>query len=211
MTAKCYNIQQTNNLLAFFDKNFETRRKAFFRLKELFQKENVRWSLACSSNLFFRGIVDDFHDFDIIVQLTDIPKVMEIMNTSGAELLETGGNGYCESDKYLHYFFYRCDVDIIAGFRVNTFGMTFQYNYSESQTELINLDYMQFPLVPVEVQYILYGMMEGWQQHRKFKRRIIEEYLHNTGILFPEIFRNAICNFSLPEWLVSKINNLLRE
>ena len=67
-------------------------------------------------NLFLNGIVDEFHDLDFIIELSDTEKVKEVMEKIGAILKETGGNGYCESDVYMHFQLERVDIDIISHF-----------------------------------------------------------------------------------------------
>ena len=54
-------------------------------------------------NLFCRGVVDDFHDLDLIVDIKNIEQIQKEMNEMGAVLFQTGGNVFCESDVYFHY------------------------------------------------------------------------------------------------------------
>ena len=90
-----YKNQSNSNILDFYGNYFEDRRNVFFRIINQFKKYNVNYALGCSSNLFFRGIVDDFNDFDIIFDKKDSDKISEIMQNLGGKLVGTGGNGFC--------------------------------------------------------------------------------------------------------------------
>lgn len=156
-----YRRQSNSNVLDFFNDYFEPRRKVLFQIIDEFNKQNIHFALACSSNLFFRGVVDDFNDFDIIFEKKDSDLISEIMTKLGGKLLGTGGNGFCESDVYLHYILDSIHIDFISGFRINTFGKSYYYDLSSNELENLDLEYFQISLVPIEIQLILYCMMEG--------------------------------------------------
>ena len=121
-----YDYQSKANIQCLLeDIEYSERKEALFTLYDELNKADIRWGLACSTNLFIRGIVDEFHDLDLLVDIKSIPKIEEIMGKLGAILKETGGNGYCESDMYMHFQFGRIDVDVISGFRLVTFGTHF--------------------------------------------------------------------------------------
>ena len=68
LISNLYERQSTDNWQDFLGcSDFEDRRNIFFKFIKEFEEQKVEWALGCSSNLFFRGIVDDFNDFDIIV------------------------------------------------------------------------------------------------------------------------------------------------
>lgn len=194
-----YRQQVEANIIDFYNNSgFHERRNTLFKISALFDKEQVDWALICSSNLFFQGIVDDFHDFDILVSQKSLPKVVELMNGPlNAQLLETGGNGYCESDCYMHYVLGECHIDILCGFRLKTFGTEYYYQFSKREMDSLNSEYFDVPLVPLEAQLVLYAMMEGWQQRRKFKRKLIFEALNTLGVKYPQILTNALEKFQL--------------
>lgn len=204
-----YNDQSKANIQCFLeDTEYSERREALFKLIDEFEKEGVRWSVICSSNLFLRGIVDEFHDLDFLIDESDIDKVIEIMERNKAVLIETGGNGYCESDVYMHYQLGRVDVDILAGFRVNTYSTSYRYKFNKKELDFIEVDKTKIKLVSMEAQYILYSMMEGWQAKRRFKRILIEDYLlrKNSDLKYAHILRD---NGGLPAWIKRNIRALL--
>lgn len=207
MLNNYYDQSKANISCLLEDTEYSERKETLFTLIEEFDKEAIRWSIICSTNLFLRGVVDEFHDLDFLIDESDIDKVTKIMEQKGAILIETGGNGYCESDIYMHYQFDRVNVDILAGFRINTYSTSYRYLFNEKELDCIEIDNKTIKLTSMEAQYILYYMMEGWQAKRRFKRVLIEEYLLRHGELkYPHILRD---NKGLPYWIRSNIRAIL--
>lgn len=205
-----YNYQSKANIQCLTgDIEYRDRQKGFFEIVAMFEKENIRWGLACSMNLFIRGIVDEFHDIDLLVEGQDIPKVRKIMEENGGVLVATGGNGYCESKEYMNFQFGRIDVDIISGFRIVTFGTQFLYEFSSDEIEYIKIDNFKIPLISMEALYILYSMMEGWQPRRRYKRRLIEEFLLQEDLVFPKILEQVVRDEALPTWIRENVEVIL--
>lgn len=201
MVDNNYNYQKEANILCLLeDKEYLERKEALFKIVNEFEKNGIRYGLACSMNLFLNGIVDEFHDLDFIIELSDTEKVKEVMEKIGAILKETGGNGYCESDVYMHFQLERVDIDIISGFRLLTFGTNFQYKFNENELVTCYIKNFTIPLIPLETLYVLYYMMEGWQPRRRYKRKLIEQYLIIEGVSFPKILENSLTT-ELPLWI----------
>lgn len=209
MVDNNYNYQKEANILCLLeDKEYLERKEALFKIVNEFEKNGIRYGLACSMNLFLNGIVDEFHDLDFIIELSDTEKVKEVMEKIGAILKETGGIGYCESDVYMHFQLERVDIDIISGFRLLTFGTNFQYKFNENELVTCYIKNFTIPLIPLEALYVLYYMMEGWQPRRRYKRKLIEQYLIIEGVSFPKILENSLTT-ELPLWIKKKIKLLL--
>lgn len=188
-----YSSQKTANIECLLsDPEYSERKNAFFRIIKAFERHHIRYSLACSMNLFLRGIVDDFHDFDFIIDSKDGERARVIFETLGATLVATGGNGFCESLVYMHFQYGRVDVDIIAGFQMLTFGTSYLYEYSPDELDYVKVNNLSIPMTSAEALFILYYMMEGWQPRRSFKRKLIYEYLVNNGIKYSKIFEDAL-------------------
>lgn len=208
-----YCDQALNNMVCLLeDKEYRERKEIFLKIVKNFSEKNIGWAIGCSMNLFLRGIVDEFHDLDLIVALEDIPKIKEIMeNDFHGILMATGGNGYCESDMYLHYQVDRIDVDVISGFRVMTYGTSYYYQYNKNEIDLlevVNAD-ITVPLISLEAMFILYFMMEGWQPKRKYKRMLILEYFKNIPPKHKEVFQTALKRNALPGWIRWEIKKFI--
>ena len=204
-----YGYQSKANIQCLLeDVEYSERKEALFTIYDELNKANIRWGLACSTNLFIRGVVDEFHDLDFIVDIKSISKIEKIMGKLGAILKETGGNGYCESDIYMHFQFGRIDIDFISGFRVMTFGTHFEYYFNPEELQYINFEERNIPLISMEALYLLYSMMEGWQARRRYKRVLIEEYLLSEELFFPHILKRSLKS-NLPGWIKRNIMAIL--
>lgn len=204
-----YKRQSDTNSFDFFTNNyFESRRNVLFKIMHELKKQNVNFALGCSSNLFFRGIVDDFNDFDIIFEQKYTDKILKIMSELDGKLIGTGGNGFCESDMYLHYILDSIHIDFISGFRINTFDKSYYCDLSSKPVENLDCEYLKLPLIPLEIQLVLYSMMEGWQPRRRFKRVIIYNYLKQEGLVFPQILEECL-HQDLPDWIKKLVQSLL--
>ncbi len=212
-----YEYQKEANISCLFeDKEYEERRISCFEVVKAFQKVGIRFGIACSFNLFLRGLVDEFHDFDIIVDINDIDKVEKIMQELGAEAVSTGGNGFCESEVYINYHLGRVDFDIISGFRVLTYGTSFLYQYSSEEIEEIKIfeeEIISIPLISLEALYLLYSMMEGWQPKRRFKRLIIQKILFEKkeDMKFKGILEDSLKKQNLPGWIKREVRRLIND
>ena len=205
-----YSDQARDNMLCLFeDVEYSERREVFFRIIKHFSEREVGWAVGCSMNLFLRGVVDDFHDLDLIVDIKSVDEVKKTMDELGAKLIATGGNGYCESDIYLHYQLGRVDVDVISGFRVLTFGTSYYYEFAQDEIDVIEVEGISIPLISLEAMYVLYFMMEGWQPRRKFKRLLIEEYFKQNRPIHREVFAKAISENNLPGWIRWEIKKIV--
>lgn len=210
MRENNYEYQSEANVLCLLeDEEYLERKEALFKLTDEFNKSGIRWGLACSMNLFLRGLVDEFHDLDLVVEEEDIPKVKDIMEKNGGILKATGGNGFCESNCYMHFQLKRVDIDIISGFRIITFGTKFLYNFNETEIEYIKVEEKKIPLIPVEALYLLYAMMEGWQAKRRYKRLLIGEYLVTRDLKFPDILVNSL-EEQLPAWIKKEVKLIIQ-
>ena len=204
-----YSYQSKANIQCFLDDvEYGERKSALYALIQEFTAHNIHWALACSANLFFRGVVDDFHDFDLIVDFKDIHKIVDIMSSQEASLKGTGGNGFCESDAYYHYQFGRVDVDIISGFRVKTYGTQYEYFFCQEENDYICVGNQEIPLIPMEALYVLYSMMEGWQARRRYKRNMIQEFLLSEEMKHASVLKNSMKK-PIPGWIKENIQTIL--
>ena len=201
-----YTEQAVNNISCLYDEpKYCERKETLMKLNKELTKHNVNWALACSMNLFLRGIVDEFHDIDMIVDRDSVETIKKIMENIDAKLVDTGGNGYCESDVYLHYVIGRVDVDVISNFRVKTYGTEYVYRYNANE---LDRSLQNMPLIPAEALYVLYAMMEGWQPKRRFKRLALEEFLKENTI-HPGFLAKESVNGDLPSWIRWQIKSII--
>ena len=131
-----------------------------------------------------------------------------MLNEIFAIPVEVPDIGFCRSDVIMYFDIGKVRVEIISGFRVLTFGTKYFYEYNSAEVEIVKIDKIKLQLINLEAMYLLYGMMEGWQQKRRYKRLLIQEYLKINGTDFPNILKDALKD-DLPAWLKVEIRSIL--
>lgn len=173
------------------------------------RKENVAWALSCSTSLFFQGIVDDFNDFDILVDVKDIKAMEKALMSIGIKLDPTIQKRGFASPYYQEAHLGDVHFDLIGDITLNTFQGLYCYPVKKQELEWVSLGHNIFvPMVPVESSLCLYGMMEGWQSKRRFKRELCYEFLKENGLKHPEVLEKAMSQ-NIPDWLKEVIGSLL--
>jgi len=153
--------------------------EALASVSEGFRQEGVRWALSCSAALFVRGITDDFDDFDLLLHKEDVDKAKKVLAECGVEVDEETPqrHQFFASPYYQQAKKGAVEFDLIADISVRTFGGLYTYKV-EQGVEVDSLEgNIAIPLCPIEAQLVLYGMMEGWQARRRYKRELCHEYL----------------------------------
>jgi len=199
------------------DSGYAERKEVFFSIIRNFKETSVEWALLCSMNLFLTGLTDDFNDIDLLIDEESFTKAVGVIEEMGGKLVTTGGNGYCESDHYSHYRIGGVDIDLIAGFRLLTYGTSFHYPFNKEEVNIFHIDIpetdemLNIPKVSLEALYILYAMMVGWQPIRKLKMAIIEDFLMNNPLQHPDIFIRVLQNGKLPPAIQMGIIKILKK
>lgn len=207
-----YQNQAVANMDVFLEyKDYAMKKEILEKVVHLFEEYDIKWELSCSANLFFRGIVDTFNDFDIIIARESCNKIQKVMESLNARTLEKGDQSCFNSTFFNRYVVKSVGLDIISEWRVVTFGTSYCYEYSEQELDFIEIGdcNLKVPLIPMEAQFLLYSMMEGWQPQRLYKRTISEKYLKDTGIKYPEILRRASSNDCIPIWLKKLVREII--
>lgn len=208
--VKNYELYQAENFDSFFKyRDFLKRRLALQKLCYAFRKENLHWALAWSAGLFFRGIVDDFHDLDIVVESITRERMVQFLQSVGA-VIESEDNDPCFTTRV----FFRCSLDGVEMDIMSDFGMTvnqidYKLEFSKKEIDIISINGMNIPIYAAEVQYLLYAILEdSWQSRRRRKREMISEFLSNTGLHHKGVFEKAL-EMQLTEWIKGQISLLI--
>jgi len=209
-----YNYQEQANIQAFLeDEKYADRHSVLKTISQLFEANHIKWALACSSPLFFLGIQDDFHDFDVLVAPEDAEKADELLQSIGEKEnpeLNPARTRYFDDDYFGKFKIDGVPLDVISEFGVQTFGTCYKYHFVAEQIEKIKICRgLIVPAIPLEAQFVLYTMMTGWQPQRRFKKELIGNFLKTNGLNHKEVFEDALCNHSLPYWAKAEIRDLL--
>ena len=203
--------QSARNILALLTSDEYTNRKEVLeKVCSSFNTEGVRYALSCSAALFLQGVVDVFNDFDILFHIDDVTKMEKAMESINAQLLPTIQKSAFTSPYYKEAIFQNEHFDLVGDITVATYNKTFCYPVKTDEIQYIPIEgIINIPVIPVEASFLLYGMMEGWQSKRVFKRELCKEFLKKNGLTYPGILQNALAVEQLPQWLSDLANELL--
>lgn len=189
------------------------------RISKAFAEAGIKWALSCSFALFIRGILDRFNDFDILLSKKDTVRAKKILEDIGIVLnpkTPQKDNYFCSPDYQQATWqgtFSTVEFDLITDISLKTYGGLYTYRV-EDGVEMSSMDgNIPLPLIPIEAQMVLYGMMEGWQAVRYLKRDLCYRYLvamkdSQSPLRYHKILEDALAQ-KIPPFLVEVINSLL--
>lgn len=208
-----YEKQASANIAALnWNPDYSERLKTLYKIAKCFEKENVMYSFTCSFGLFLQGIVDNFHDFDLLVAPKSFKKVTEILDLIGSKKTydkdPSRQEHFCSQD-FAEYTVDGIDIDVICEFGFTTFDISYIYHFNEAERLWVDMNDLHLPIVCPEAQMVFYDMMTGWQPQRSFKRDLVKEYLKASGLKNRLILERAIRE-ELPYQVKANIAEMLR-
>lgn len=210
MTSRTDYQRLANNEALMNYPEYADRFKSIKKLEKMFREEGVDWALAYSTDLFIRGIIDDFHDLDVWVQDDFESEELEKMLASyNIEIVST------DNDKvFTTKAFYTCrdldtniQIEFIIKFGMKVNQINFDYLLKD-RIDYFRIGNISLPVVNICDLYILYAILEdAWQPKRRYKRQLIENYIKDN--LSSASF-NLNKDVQFPEWIWNKINMLMQ-
>ena len=97
----------------------EKKLKVLSALAAALNESDILWAVGASAMLFLRGIVQEFHDIDLLVCEEDIETAKEILLRHGT-LLPTAPDDRFGSHHFLEFDVDGVEIDLIASFVVNS-------------------------------------------------------------------------------------------
>ena len=207
MKCNKYCLQKNANIDIFNSyREFRNRRKWLKTFIQVLNANEVCYSLVCSSSLFFKGIVDEFHDFDILINVADAEKAKKAFESIGGNIEPPDYIDECQSLVFMEFTFPDgIEVDVIGGFQIFTYGSSYLYELKKEDIVFINWEDYEIPCLSAEIEYILYSMMEGWQSARILKRKLIEMYLLENGFSSSLFIRELENHSDLPYDIIVRL------
>lgn len=136
-----------------------------------FNREGITWALGASMLLYFKQIVSEFHDIDLLVANEDAVQAKYILDKLGHRQPPKPNEKYA-SKEFLEYDIDGIDVDLMVGFAIKKDNEVHDCSLSKSQiTEYFELDGVRIPLQSVELWHKYYLLMD-----RADKVALIEKY-----------------------------------
>ena len=142
------------------------------KIANIFNNNNVTWAVGASLLLYFKGILNNFRDIDIVMSEDDVDTVKELLSRSGI-LLPSPPNTQYETRVFLEYVIDGVDIDIMAGLViVNSEGEHYFPLKRENIAEYIEVGNTSVPLQSLEEWKLYYSLMG-----RTERVRLIEQAL----------------------------------
>ena len=116
--GKEYKYQAEVNIKALLeDQEYLKRRNVLKKVAKSFESHKVDWALSCSSQLFLKGLVDNFHDYDILIGGNTTGEMKKALDKIGAISRDIGDQTNFYSNAFFRYRHKEIDLDIVSGFR----------------------------------------------------------------------------------------------
>lgn len=197
-----------NHLVLLNDPEYSNRLKSIQKLERMFREEGIEWALAYSTDLFIRGLIDDFNDLDVIVQDDlDSGKLVKMLKSNNIDIVSTS-NDKIFTTKY----FCTCrdldtgiQIEFIIGFGMKVNKIHYEY-LLKNRIDYFRLVNISLPVINICDLYILYAILEdSWQPKRRYKRILIENYIRDN---LKSAHFNLNKDVQFPEWIWNSINML---
>lgn len=151
--------------------NYIEKLKTFKKVAEALNQSQVNWGVGASLLLWFKGIVEDFHDVDLLVNLDSVSELENILKQFGKEKPLVPNNHF-QSDFFKTYIIDELEFDVIGGFRIiekETHYFPFTTAY-----QIYDLDGISIPLDDLANWIDYYALM-----NRKAKSDLVKDYYFN--------------------------------
>ena len=102
------------------------------KIAHRFHEADITWALGASMLLYFKNIVPDFHDIDLMVTDDDVERVRHILSEMGT-LQPPNPNVRYRSRTFLEFVIRSVDVDVMAGFSILHDGRIYDCSLKKEQ------------------------------------------------------------------------------
>ena len=141
--------------------------------KEL-NKNNISWAIGASVLLYLKGIVLEFNDLDIVLEVKDVEKTKTIFKDLNATLYPSKDNSGYKTTCFLEYNLNGVDIDLMAGFKIELDGVVHDCSFKASDVkEYAKIKDVDIPLDDLNNWERYYLLMK-----RLNKVALIQNYFH---------------------------------
>ena len=148
------------------------------RIAHRLNEAQVEWCLGASMMLYFKGIVSEFHDIDLMISVDDVEVVKTILSEMGTLCpSDQEPNPMYQTKCFMEYIIDAIDVDVMAGFAIVREGEIYDCTLCKDQiTDQLMLEGEVIPMQSLRLWYRYYRLMG-----RSAKADMIEKAMEMTG------------------------------
>lgn len=182
------------------DKMFKT----LSYIGEKLNDSNIVWAVGASMMLNQFGLINNSNDIDIFVDIKNINRADEILQSIG-EKKKTEKNSVYSTEFFYKYLINGIGIDVMAGFAIDHSRGVYEFIFdTKSISKIETINGIDIPFTSLEDWYVIYQLIPN----REFKVNLIEKYLTLNGIENPNLLKRALRG-NLPLEIRSKIENVL--
>lgn len=149
------------------------------KIARLLNENNITWAIGGSLMLYFKGIIDDFHDIDIMVIEEDVQKLRELLLKIG-NLTPANPNDKYKTKCFLEFIVNGAEIDVMAGFSIVNNGKEYDCSLKSDQIyEIYVIDGVSIPMQS-PVLWLKYYSLIG----RQDKVELINRYYEKNIIAY---------------------------
>lgn len=104
------------------------------RIAAALNEKGITWAVGASLLLYFHGLVNEFHDIDIMVAEKDADAAEEILNALG-QRKPARPNPQYGTKRFIEYIIEGVEIDFIAGFSILFEGREYDCSLTAAQIE----------------------------------------------------------------------------
>ena len=147
------------------------------RIAHRLNEAQVEWCLGASMMLYFKEIVSEFHDIDLMISVDDVEVVESILSEMGTLCpSDQVPNPMYQTKCFMEYVIDAIDVDVMAGFAIVREGEVYDCSLCKEQiTEQLMLEDEVIPMQSPRLWCTYYRLMG-----RNAKADLIEKALMIT-------------------------------
>ena len=148
------------------------------RIAHRLNEAQVEWCLGASMMLYFKEIVSEFHDIDLMISVDDVEVVESILSEMGTLCpSDQVPNPMYQTKCFMEYVIDAIDVDVMAGFAIVREGEVYDCSLCTDQiTDQLMLEDEVIPMQSPRLWCTYYRLMG-----RNAKADMIEKALVITG------------------------------
>lgn len=140
------------------------------RIAHEFNKTNISWALGASMLLYFKGIIDEFNDIDLMIIEEDVDIAYKILSKM-SKIKPVEPNPKYQTKIFMKFEIDMINVDVMAGFMIVNGNKVYDCSLKKEQiVEKIFLGNEVIPLQSINLWKKYYHLMD-----RKDKVKMIED------------------------------------
>lgn len=141
------------------------------KITDLFEAEKICYAIGGSFMLKVQGVVADYHDFDVVVKVSDVLRAKEILASLGQSHPQKPKAPFFTYD-FSAYTIEGVEIDLMAGLVIKHHHIYYAYQFNEACCHYQTYHDIKVSIGELEDWHVLYCLMQ-----RRDKEGLLAHYL----------------------------------